>query len=127
MLGRPLEPPCLFICGGEVVVPTGRETGHGGRNQELVLAAASRIAGSENVVIASVDSDGRDGPTSVACGIVDGQTMQRIEVLGFNLAEELKSHNSNHVLEALEDTFIVGNTGTNVRDLRVVYVGRPVS
>ncbi len=93
------------------MVPTGREKGHGGRNQELVLAAASRIAGSRNVVIASVD----------------GQTMQRIDDLGFNLVEELKRHNSNPVLEALGDTFVIGNTGTNVRDLRVVYVGKPAS
>ncbi len=92
-------------------MPTGREKGHGGRNQELVLAAASRIAGSRNVVIASVD----------------GQTMQRIDDLGFNLVDELKSHNSSPVLEALRDTFVIGNTGTNVRDLRAVYVGKPAS
>ncbi len=86
-----------------------------------------RIAGSRNVVIASVDSDGTDGPTSLAGPIVDGQTMQRIDDLGFNLVDELKSHNSSPVLEALGDTFVIGNTGTNVRDLRVVYVGKPAS
>ncbi len=106
------------------MAPTGQEKGHGGRNQGLVLAAASRIAGSRNVVIASVDSD---GPTGVAGPIIDGQTMQRMDDLGFNLVDELKSHNSEPVLEALGDTFVIGNTGTNVRDLRVVYVGKPAS
>jgi glycerate 2-kinase len=127
VMGRPLEPPCVFLCGGEVVVPIGEETGFGGRNQELVLAAAPRIAGSRNIVIGSVDSDGTDGPTNAAGGIVDGQTVERIGKAGFDLAEELKRHNSNPVLEALEDTIITGNTGSNVRDLRVVYVGRPQS
>ena len=124
ILGQPLKPPCVFICGGEVVVSIGRETGLGGRNQELVLAAAPRIAGSKNIVIASADSDGTDGPTNVAGGIVDGTTMQRIDEAGFNLDEELRRHNSHAVLKTLDDTIQTGNTGTNVRDLRVVYVGR---
>ena len=121
--GRPLEPPCVFICGGEVVVPIGQETGVGGRNQELVLAAARRIADSKNIVIGSVDSDGTDGPTDIAGGIVDGNTIERINQLGFNLQEELDRHNSTPVLKALEDTILTGNTGNNVRDLRIVYVG----
>jgi len=125
VLGRPLEPPCVFLCGGEVVVPIGEETGFGGRNQELVLAAAPRIAGSKNTVIGSVDSDGTDGPTNVAGGIVDGYTAERIQQAGFDLAEELRRHNSSPVLEAIGDTIMTGNTGNNVRDLRVVYVGKP--
>jgi len=124
VLGRPLEPPCVFLVGGEVVVPIGQETGLGGRNQELVLAAAPRIAGSRNIVIASVDSDGTDGPTNVAGGIVDGDSMERIRQLGFDLGEELKRHNSSPVLEKLGDSIVTGNTGNNVRDLRVIYVGR---
>ncbi len=121
---RPLEPPCAFICGGEVVVPIGQETGFGGRNQELVLAAAPRLAGSKRIVIGSVDSDGTDGPTNVAGGIVDGYTMERINQAGFDLAEELNRHNSGAVLQALNDTILTGNTGTNVRDLRVILVAK---
>lgn len=126
-LARPLEPPCVFICGGEVVVPIGQEIGTGGRNQELILAAAPRIAGSKNIVIGSVDSDGTDGLTDVAGGIVDGYTMERIDQLGFDLLNELHSHNSNAVLEALNDTVLTGNTGNNVRDLRVTYISMPQS
>ena len=127
VLGRPLEPPCVFLLGGEVVVPIGQETGVGGRNQELVLAAAPRIAGSKNIVIASVDSDGTDGPTDVAGGIVDGDSMNRIKQLGFDLGEELRRHNSYPVLEKLNDVIVTGNTGNNVRDLRVIYVGQSLS
>ncbi|MFH1639139.1 MAG: MOFRL family protein, partial [Chloroflexota bacterium] len=121
--GQPLKPPCAMLCGGEVVVAIGKETGVGGRNQELVLAAAPRIAGLKNAVIGSADSDGTDGPTTYAGGIVDGNTMERVIEAGFNLPDELRHHNSTPVLEALEDTIYTGNTGTNVRDLRVVYVG----
>ena len=127
VLGRPLKPPCVFLCGGEVVVPIGQETGVGGRNQELVLAAAARIAGSDNIVIGSVDSDGTDGPTDVAGGIVDGLTAERIRQSGFDLAEEINRHNSNPILRALNDTIFTGNTGNNVRDLRVIYVSQSQS
>ena len=120
--GRPISPPCAFICGGEVVVAVGQETGRGGRNQEFVLAAAPRISGSGRIVIGSVDSDGTDGPTDIAGGIVDGTTADRIRAAGFDLAEELRRHNTAPVLEALGDAVILGNTGTNLRDIRVVYV-----
>jgi glycerate 2-kinase len=121
--GRPLKPPCVLICGGEVVVATGQEKGIGGRNQEFVLSASPRIAGDQKIVIGSVDSDGTDGPTDIAGGIVDGATMERINTAGFNLDEELRHHNSSPVLQALNDAVIIGNTGTNLRDLRVIYVG----
>ena len=123
LFGRPLTPPCVFLSGGETVVAVGRETGIGGRNQELVLAASTRITGSKNIVIGSVDSDGTDGPTNMAGGIVDGTTSARILEAGFDLGEELRHHNSTPVLQALGDTVVLGNTGTNLRDLRVVYVG----
>jgi len=121
--GRPLKPPCVYICGGEVVVPIGQEKGIGGRNQELALSAAQVIAGSHCTVIASVDSDGTDGPTDVTGGIVDGFTLERIEKSGFNLLEELRKHNTYPIFKTLGDAVITGNTGTNVRDLRVLYVG----
>jgi glycerate-2-kinase len=111
------------LCGGELVVTVGEARGVGGRNQEFVLAAAPRIGGSENIVVASVDSDGADGPTNVAGGIVDGYTVERAEGIGFNVLQELDKHNSNAVLSGLGDVMFTGIQGTNVQDLRVVYVG----
>jgi glycerate-2-kinase len=121
-LGEPFAPPCALICGGELVVAVGDAEGVGGRNQEFALTAALRIAGSDNIVIASVDSDGADGTTGVAGAIVDGHTAQRASELGFDLGQELSQHNSNPVLEALDDTIDTGVRQTNVRDLRVIYV-----
>jgi glycerate 2-kinase len=124
--GRPLPPPCVFIIGGEVTVATGDEKGEGGRNQEFALSAATRIAGSSDIVIASVDSDGTDGPTSLAGAVVDGSTVTRVKAAGFDLETELRHHNSTAIFEALGDAIVLGNTGTNLRDLRIVYVrGQP--
>jgi len=122
VLGRPVSPPCVLLCGGELVVAVGEEKGVGGRSQEFVLAAVPRIAGSENIVIASADSDGTDGPTDAAGGIVDGCTMERASEAGMDVLEELRRHNSNSALRKLGDTILTGVRGTNVQDLRIVYV-----
>lgn len=124
--GRPFAPPCALISGGETVVAVGQETGIGGRNQEFALAASARIAGSKSIVVGSVDSDGTDGPTTIAGGVVDGETTNRIKAAGFELADELRHHNSSPVLEALGDAIVTGNTGTNLRDLRVVYIAAEI-
>ena len=122
-LRRPFAPPCVLICGGELVVTVGNATGLGGRNQEFALTTARRIEGSPNVVIASADSDGADGPTGAAGAIVDGQTKARASEAGFDISAELANHNAYPVLEALGDTIYTGIRTTNVRDLRVIYVG----
>jgi glycerate 2-kinase len=123
VLGRPFTPPCALICGGELVVTVGNETGIGGRNQEFALAAALRIDGSKNVVIGSADSDGMDGPTPVAGAIIDGESISRARAAGFDVEAELARHNAHPVLEAIGETIVTGTRTTNVRDLRVVYVG----
>lgn len=120
---RPIAAPCALICGGELVVPVGEEKGFGGRNQEFVLSAASRIHGSKRIVIASADSDGADGPTDAAGGIVDGYTLDRARQAGLRLSEDLRTHNSYAALKALGDAIFTGIQRTNVRDLRIVYVG----
>jgi len=122
-LRQPFAPPCMMILGGELVVAVGEATGCGGRNQEFVLAAAGRIAGRPNIVIASIDSEGTDGPTEAAGGIVDGQTVARAQAAGLDIAAELANHNSHAVLDALDDLLTTGVRGTNVRDLRLIYVG----
>lgn len=122
--GRPFKPPCVLLCGGELIVTVGEETGVGGRNQEFALSAAPRIAGSKNIVIASVDSDGADGPTDMAGGIVDGYSMERAKEAGVDIFEELRKHNSAMTLNELGDTIYTGIQGTNVQDLRIVYVGK---
>jgi len=121
--GRPFKPPCVLLCGGEVIVTVGEETGTGGRNQEFVLSTAPRIDGSTNIVVASANSDGTDGPTDVAGGIVDGYTMERAKEADVDVFQELSRHNSSIALKKLGDTISTGVQGTNVQDLRIVYVG----
>ncbi len=69
--GNPMQAPCAVILGGETVVHL-RGDGRGGRNQELALSAALGIAGLEKTLIFSIGSDGTDGPTDAAGGMVTG-------------------------------------------------------
>jgi len=121
--GRPLQPPCALLCGGELLVTVGDGDGVGGRNQEFVLSTAPRIAGSNRTIVASVDSDGSDGPTDMAGGIVDGFTVERAQAAGLDVFEAMRQHNSSPLLRELGDAIYTGVRGTNVQDLRLVYVG----
>ena len=113
--------PLAFLAGGETVVRlTGR--GKGGRNQELALSAAAGIAGLDNTVIFSFGSDGTDGPTDAAGGIVDGGTAAKLSRLGIEIADVLEKNDSYHALAAADGLLFTGPTGTNVNDLAVVLI-----
>ena len=129
--GQPFEPPCVLISGGEMVVTVGNEKGIGGRNQEFVLSAALKIEGSKNIVVASADSDGTDGPGTqliggkepfcLGGGIADGYTAERAEELGIDIEEELMRHNSSPVLQKLNDGIII-EQGISMNDLTVTAI-----
>ena len=111
-----------FLAGGETVVQlTGK--GLGGRNQELVLAAAEGISGLDNVAVFSVGSDGTDGPTDAAGGYADGETKSALMEKGLDIFEVLKENDAYHALEAVGGLVMTGPTGTNVNDVAVLLIG----
>ena len=110
-----------FIAGGETVVKlTGQ--GKGGRNQELALAGAEGISGLCHVALFSVGSDGTDGPTDAAGGIVDGSSRDELARMGISIPEVLRENDSYHALEKIGGLLITGPTGTNVNDVSVVLI-----
>ena len=111
---------CL-IWGGETTVKV-KGSGNGGRSQELALAAAEKLSGSENIVILSAGSDGTDGPTDAAGGIVDGLTWEKISAAGREPMEMLEDNDSYNALSISGSLFKTGPTGTNVNDL-VIAIG----
>jgi glycerate-2-kinase len=130
--GRPFEPPCALFSSGELVVTVGKEGGIGGRNQEFVLAAALKIGGSENIVIASVDTDGTDGPghqfspgmTDIPCltgGIVDGKTFDDAKRMGVDISGALRRHDTTRALWKLRGG-VVASPNISVIDLTVALI-----
>lgn len=122
----PFIPPCALITGGETTVSfCGKGPfGEGGPNQETALGFALQLEKGFPAVCISVDSDGTDGPSSIAGGISDGETKQRIEQEGISLVECLRKHDASSVLLKLEDEVITGHTGTNIMNLRVVLIDK---
>ncbi|MDR1730671.1 MAG: glycerate kinase [Synergistaceae bacterium] len=113
--------PRAFIGGGESVVHL-KGHGKGGRCQEMALAAALGIRDLEGVTFVAAGSDGTDGPTDAAGGIVDGQTVRRLKEKGLKPQEMLDDNDAWHALSASGDLLITGPTGTNVNDLIVLLV-----
>lgn len=110
-----------FIAGGETVV-TLKGKGKGGRNQELALAASKTLAGTKNVLLFSLGSDGTDGPTDAAGGFVDGQTWAKLEENGLNVDEVLADNNAYVALDSIGGLLKTGPTGSNINDVSVVLV-----
>ena len=111
-----VEVPACFIMGGETTV-TVTGNGKGGRNQEFALSAAFEIKEQERIVLASIASDGTDGPTDAAGAIVNSDTIARIEAHGINPTYALAQNNAYVALKAGEALYKTGPTGTNVADL----------
>lgn len=117
--GSPIPPPCAIILGGETVVHL-RGKGKGGRNQELAAAAINGIAGLDDTVIFSVGSDGTDGPTDAAGGMVTGESLSQARQLRLSVDDYLTDNDAYQLLERLDSLIITGPTGTNVNDLTVL-------
>jgi len=115
--GRPFEPPVALLSGGETTVTVEGE-GTGGPNQEFVLGAGIALAGADTpVAVCAVDTDGRDGPTDAAGGLVDQSVAKG------DAEATLAANNAGPFLAERDGLVRTGRTGTNVNDLRVVIVG----
>ena len=119
---RPLNPPCAVIGGGETTVKIDVAAGEGGPNQEFTLAAVPGLEGMNNVVVVGLDSDGTDGPTDIAGGIVDNLTIARANDLKLDLFAALAGHDVTPVLKMLGSQIETGATGTNVNDLKFMLI-----
>ena len=98
--------------------------GKGGRNQELALAAADKIAGLMDTAVFSIGSDGTDGPTDAAGGYCDGETKNTLEKAGVSIFQSLQENDAYHALEKAGGLIITGATGTNVNDVAVLLIKR---
>ncbi|MEE8792368.1 MAG: glycerate kinase [Erysipelotrichaceae bacterium] len=110
-----------ILAAGETVVHV-RGNGRGGRNQELVLLAAKGISSLDNALIFSFGSDGTDGPTDAAGGIVDGSTAEKLKEKGIDIDAVLNNNDAWHALKEVNGLLITGPTGTNVNDLSVILI-----
>jgi hydroxypyruvate reductase len=121
---RPVRRPACLISGGETTVMV-RGRGKGGRNQEFVLQCVRQLANlSVPCAVASLGTDGTDGPTDAAGAIADNTTLKRSMDCSTEFLEKSLSRNDAYTFfKRLGDLIVTGPTRTNVMDLHMVLVG----
>ena len=102
-----------YIWGGEPTVVLPPKPGIGGRNQSLALAVAEAIRGWKKIAVLVAGTDGTDGPTNAAGGLVDGDTFNAAS----GASHALQKANAGTYLARIAALFKPGPTGTNVMDL----------
>ena len=127
----PFQTPVVLLSSGEMLVTVEKADGIGGRNQEFALQCAREIAGHHRIVMASVDSDGTDGPGGLrlegapSClggGIVDGYTWQRAQERGVDIHKALKTHATSAALWRLDCGLHI-EQNISLNDLTIIYIG----
>lgn len=118
--GNPLEPPAVLLSGGETTV-TVTGSGSGGPNQEFILGGILELDPAAPIVIASVDTDGIDGATDAAGGVLGPEHLEDRTAARAALAD----NDAYAYLQQRGAIIETGPTGTNLNDLRVLVVGTP--
>jgi glycerate-2-kinase len=118
--------PVALIYAGEPTV-TVRGSGTGGRNQELVLGAAMAMDGTRGIALASLGTDGVDGPTDAAGAVADGESVSRARALNLDPSAALSANDTHAFWKALGALVRTGPTGTNVMDIVVALAVQPTA
>jgi glycerate 2-kinase len=112
------ERPVALIADGEVSSPVTGD-GIGGRNSAFVLACVEKIVG-KKIAVLSAGTDGIDGNSPGAGAVADGESLARARAMGLDLAEALRRSDAFTFFLRLEDAIVIGPTGNNLRDLRIL-------
>ncbi|MEA1913482.1 MAG: glycerate kinase [candidate division WOR-3 bacterium] len=117
---NPISSPAIILSGGETTV-TLDEFGNkkGGPNQECVLGFAEDIPFFSKAVFLSIDSDGIDGNSEFAGGIIGGRekSIDKKKIL-----EALEYHTTTKFFQKIKGGILTGETGTNVNDIRILGI-----
>ncbi len=105
-----------LIAAGETTVKI-KGKGKGGRNQEVVLGALTKLP--QDTLIISVASDGIDN-TPVAGALVDQTVIDLIQKKNLDPKTTLKNNDSYEFFKRLNCQIKTGMTGANVSDLMLV-------
>ena len=115
------------IASGETTVTLGGSTASADATRSSRWLQRWRWPEVGGVALASIGTDGIDGPTDAAGAIADGTTIPRAQAMGLDASVALARHDSHPFFQALGDLVVTGPTGTNVGDLQVFIAGSSLS
>jgi glycerate-2-kinase len=108
-----------LVFGGETTVTIRGNPGLGGRNQEAALSCAASVP--ERMIAAFIGTDGIDGNSDAAGGLVSVVTRDIARRTRLNLSRHLDRHDSYRALKATKSSIFTGRTGTNVNDISILF------
>jgi glycerate 2-kinase len=114
---NPRQPVALIADGELSSTVTG--DGLGGRNSAFVLACVEKMAG-KRIVVLSAGTDGVDGNSPAAGAVADGDTFGHASAAGLDWKNFYRRSDSFCFFDALGDAILIGPTGNNLRDLRLL-------
>lgn len=109
---------CMVFVGEPTVTVTG--DGRGGRAQEMATQAAGSLTAERQMAFLAAATDGADGPTDAAGGVVDFGTVARARLAGQTVKGSLATNDTYSFLHAAGGLIVTGPTGTNVNDVVLV-------
>jgi hydroxypyruvate reductase len=117
--------PHAIITGGESTVTVPSDHGLGGRNQQTVLKAIDQTLKTNptwptNLLIASIGTDGEDGPTDAAGAVASPSCVNTIQKNNLDITTSLNTCDAYSLFKQAGALIHTGPTGTNVADLRIV-------
>ncbi|MEF8774858.1 MAG: DUF4147 domain-containing protein [Halobacteriales archaeon] len=115
--GTPVDPPAAVLSSGELTVSV-QGDGSGGPNAEFAVQVGIEVAGSEGTTVAAVDTDGIDGDSRYAGGLVGGSVVEDADAARAALADS----DAATYLAGRGAAVETGATGANVNDLRVLVL-----
>ncbi len=122
VIGSVQSQPGVYIWGGEPTVVLPENPGRGGRNQHLALALCESVAARGNASILVCGTDGTDGPTNDAGGLVSDATLASALENNLQINDYLARADAGNCLDALNALVTTGPTGTNVMDLAIAII-----
>ena len=109
--------PGLYIWGGETTVQLPNNPGRGGRNQQLAVQLAANLTDLQDWQLLSCGTDGSDGPTNDAGGLLSDQSFRKAKESGLDPQLYLQAADTGTFLENSGTLVTTGPTGTNVMDI----------
>lgn len=116
------QPDFAHLAGGEPLVDLPTDAGIGGRNQHLALLMAKKISGRKPACFISIGTDGTDGVSRYAGGIVTNETYNQMIAQGIDYEGAISKADSSNALKQVDAIVDTGPTGSNVMDLMIGYI-----
>lgn len=115
--GHPVPPPAVLLAGGEVRLQV-KGHGLGGRNTHFAVHTASQFPEKTRMVVLGGSTDGTDGPTDAAGGVMVPRWKRLVDPGPF-----LQNFDTYRYLSEVGGLLRTGPTCTNVGDVYLLLVG----